>query len=95
MKLLCSVFKSAKLDAMYLYVDKIQGLSRVPQELLESFGKPIHALTFILKPGRRLAKEDADKVLGNIQNRGYHLQLPPGRAEPAAMLKAAIPVKNS
>lgn len=95
MKLLCSVFKSAKVDAMYLYVDKQQGLARVPQELLESFGKPIHALTFILSSGRRLAKEDADKVLRNIQKRGYHLQYPPGRADPVAMLKAAIPVKNS
>ncbi len=91
MKMLCSVFKSKRIDAMYLYVDKEQGLSRVPQELLESFGEPIHALTFILEPGRRMAKEDADKVLGNIQNRGYHLQLPPGREDRLKLLQDANP----
>ena len=52
MKVLCSVFKSTRLDAMYLYVDKTQGLSRVPKALLGSFGKPVHTLTFLLQPGR-------------------------------------------
>ena len=83
MKRLCSVFKSDKVDEMFLYVDKNQGFSRVPEALLKSFGKPVHALTFLLEPGRRLAREDADKVLANILSHGYHLQLPPVREDPS------------
>ena len=95
MKVLCSVFKSTRRDAMYLYVDKTQGLSRVPKALLESFGKPVHTLTFLLQPGRKLAVEDADKVMANIRDRGFHLQLPPGREHPQAILQAALAAGNS
>ena len=76
-KLLCAVYKSEKMDYMYLYVHKQEGFGRVPQDLLNTFGKPVHALTFVLEPGRRLAREDADQVLENIRNHGYHLQFPP------------------
>ena len=76
-KLICSVYKSVEMDYMYLYVDKQEGLRRVPEALLNTFGKPVHALTFMLEPGRRLAREDADQVLENIRNHGYHLQFPP------------------
>ncbi len=30
-----------------------------------------------LHPDRHLAREDVNKVIGNLRNIGYHLQMPP------------------
>ena len=75
--ILCDVYRSSKKPNIYLYVEKGEGLSRVPEELLATFGTPEHSLSFKLTADRKLAKEDAAKVMKNIQDQGYHLQLPP------------------
>lgn len=77
MKRICSIYKSPRKRDTYLYVDKAEALSRVPQPLLDAFGPPQHAFDLILHAERKLAREDAVKVLQNIAEQGYHLQLPP------------------
>lgn len=62
---------------MYLYVDKKDGVDRVPEELLARFGKLEHAMTLLLHPERSLARADVGKVLLGIEEQGYFLQLPP------------------
>jgi len=62
---------------MYLYVDKAEGMARVPLELLEQFGRPRAAFVFKLTPERKLALADAGQVLRQIAECGYYLQLPP------------------
>jgi hypothetical protein len=84
MTVVCDVFKSVKHTDMYLYVRKEDGLDRVPAELIEKFGPREKALTFELTPDRKLAREDARKVLANIDEHGYHLQLPPPRYGPGS-----------
>lgn len=79
MKTICDVYKSVGHDEMYLYVKKSDGLERVPAGLLEKFGPHKHALTFVLTSDRRLAKEDPALVLANLEENGFHLQLPPHR----------------
>jgi len=75
--ILCDVYRSSKKPGIYLYVRKDEGLARVPEELMLTFGTPKHALSFKLTAERKLAKEDASKVIENLQEQGYHLQLPP------------------
>ncbi|HJL62255.1 MAG TPA: YcgL domain-containing protein [Pseudomonadales bacterium] len=77
MNTICDVYKSASQPEMYLYVAKGDGLSRIPAELLETFGEPELALTFVLSEGRALAKEDAGLVMRNLTEQGFHLQFPP------------------
>lgn len=74
---LCSVYKSEKVADTYLYVDRSQGMTDVPEQLLEGFGEPIEVLTFKLSEGRNLAQVDAREVIKAIRERGYYLQLPP------------------
>lgn len=76
---LVQVFRSSRREEMYLYVDRAEGLKRVPAELLERFGRAEPAMTLRLEPGRRLARADAAQVLEAIEERGYFLQLPPPR----------------
>jgi uncharacterized protein YcgL (UPF0745 family) len=71
------VYKSVKVADMYLFVDRHEGLDRVPTSLLTRFGKPIEAMRLELTPERRLARSEAPAVLDAIATRGFYLQLPP------------------
>lgn len=61
---------------MYLYVDKAEGTARVPEALLELFGKPVPALLLLLDEQKPLARADARKVLVAIAEQGFYLQMP-------------------
>lgn len=72
-----SIFKSSKKDEMYLYVEKAQQLTQVPEALMAIFGSAIHVMDMPLKEGRELARVDTVKVLADIAEKGYFLQMPP------------------
>jgi len=73
-----SVFKSPVKDEMYLYVDKREQLERVPEPLLEMFGRPVHVMDMPLKAERKLARvDDTQKLLDELESKGYYLQIPP------------------
>lgn len=77
MKTVCDVYRSQREEEMYLYVDKSEGLQRVPEKLLELFGEPKHLMTMLLTPEKKLARAESGKVLGEIRERGFYLQMPP------------------
>ena len=76
-----TVFRSRRIADMYLYVDKVEGLARVPTELKRRFGAPEKAMELDLEPGRRLARADSAAVLQAIEDAGFYLQLPPQPSE--------------
>ena len=77
MKRLIEVFRSAREAGCYLYVDKKEGMLRVPSALLERFGNPETAMTLMLEPTRKLASANAVTILDNIRDQGFYLQMPP------------------
>ena len=79
MKLICQVFKSSKKAEMYLYVDKKVGVERVPEALMEVFGQPEHAMVLLITPTKKLARVDTEKLLSEISEKGYYLQMPPAK----------------
>jgi uncharacterized protein YcgL (UPF0745 family) len=76
---LCAIYKSAKKDEMYLYVDKKDELKRVPEALLGIFGMAIPVTTMLIDTDRKLARADARQVLADIESRGFYLQMPAPR----------------
>lgn len=76
-KRLVEIFRSAREEGLYLYVDKREGMARVPAALLERFGKTESAMLLMLEPGRSLARANAATVLAAIREQGFYLQLPP------------------
>lgn len=80
-RVLCEIFKSPRKDEMYLYVDKRQGLSDVPELLLERFGKPRAVMTMLLTPDKSLARAKAADVIAAIEDKGFYLQMPPAKDE--------------
>lgn len=77
----CSVYKSLRKSGMYIYVDREEGLSCIPEELLGIIGKTAHVLDLELTMERRLATENTERVLASIERQGFHLQMPPGEDE--------------
>ncbi|CAM3555226.1 MULTISPECIES: YcgL domain-containing protein [Halomonas] len=76
-KLICDVFKSSRKDEMYLYVDKRQGMTQVPELLMETFGKPLPVFTMLLTADKKLSRVSAADVVEGIKDKGYYLQMPP------------------
>ena len=76
-KLLCDIYKSKKNEELYLYVAKSEGFARVPEQLLAKINcdKPIMGLA--LSPQKKLSRADVVKVMADIEDKGYYLQMPP------------------
>lgn len=72
----CAIYKSRKKQDTYLYLAAKNDFSRVPEPLLQLIGQPVHVLDLELSPDRKLAQENAAEVLRNLQERGWHLQMP-------------------
>jgi len=97
MKKICSIYKSPRKNEMYLYVLKADALSRVPEALLAVFGTPQLCFDLILTPEKKLAREEIQQVLENLDKQGYHLQMPPPEEEyiqhlPEELLRRNDPV---
>lgn len=74
---LVKVYKTKRKADMYLYVDFAEDLGRVPESLLEQFGRPELALSLSLTVEKKLARAEARAVLEAIAENGYFLQMPP------------------
>ncbi|MFO1424889.1 MAG: YcgL domain-containing protein [Candidatus Competibacteraceae bacterium] len=72
----CAIYKSRKKQDTYLYLSTKDDFSHVPEPLLKLIGEPVHVMDLDLSPERKLAQEDAAEVLRNLQERGWHLQMP-------------------
>jgi len=80
--IICSIYKSARKDEMYLYLDKRDQLTRVPEPLLEMFGKPHHVMDMPLTKDRKLARiDDTEKLISDLKEKGYYLQMPPPKED--------------
>ena len=74
---LCQIYRSTRQNEMYLYVNALEGLSKVPQALLEKFGEPEPAMSLVLNPERKLVRADVTRVIEALGESGYYLQMPP------------------
>lgn len=76
-RLPCWIYKSPRKNEMYLYLAKEDGFDELPEALMSRFGKPEFVMELELHEGRPLAREDVTKVMANLRERGFHLQMPP------------------
>ena len=76
-KCIVDVFKGKKKVDAYLYVEKGQSFDELPELLIQSMGELSHVMTFVLTEERKLARADAKKVLSELRENKFYLQLPP------------------
>ena len=73
----CSIFRSSLKDFTYIYLRTGYDYDDLPDSLREIFGKPGLVMNLELTPERKLAYADVTQVMNNLEEFGYHLQLPP------------------
>ena len=73
----CSVFRSSLKDFTYIYLRTGHDYDDLPGSLREVFGKPGLVMNLELTPERKLAYADITQVMKNLEEQGFHLQLPP------------------
>ena len=71
------VYKSLKRADTYVYLAGRDDFARLPEPLRTQLGRLQFVLEVALTPERKLAREDAAVVRGNLAMRGFHLQFPP------------------
>jgi uncharacterized protein YcgL (UPF0745 family) len=75
--MLCVIYRSPKRDQTYLYVEKKDDFSRIPEELMKSFGEPQFSMMLNLAGRKKLASADIEKVKQALKDDGFYLQFPP------------------
>ena len=73
----CSVIRSSLRDYTYIYLRDGYEFDDLPDTLRQVFGAPQLVMNLELTPDRKLAYEDIELVMRNLDEQGYHLQLPP------------------
>ena len=72
------IYKSSRKAELYLYIAQKDDFSNVPQALYDSMGKePVFVMEIELTPERKLARENVNTVIKNLETKGFHLQIPP------------------
>lgn len=73
----CLIYRSATRAYTYLYVHADVAWEDLPETLAAQFRDAEQVMQLTLTPDRRLAKENAERIIANLKDQGYHLQLPP------------------
>ncbi len=64
--MICAIYRSAKKEGMYLYIEKREQFDAVPDELLHTFGKPQFSMLFNLNGDKQLKTAPNQKVMEAI-----------------------------
>ena len=72
----CYIYRSSIKEGLYVYLADEDGLSKLPEPVLKQLGTPEFSMTLDLLPERKLIQEDTAVVLGNLENQGFHVQMP-------------------
>ena len=70
------IYRCSRKPDMYIYLAEEDDFSNVPREIFNSLGIIEFAMELEISSDRKLAKEDPVKVMGNLKENGFHLQLP-------------------
>ena len=72
----CYIYRCSGKNDMYIYLKDQHDFSVVPKHILKSLGETEFTLEIEITAERKLAKEDATTVIKNLNEHGFHLQLP-------------------
>ena len=92
--MLCAIYKSTRKAQTYLFVNKRDDFSSVPEALMKTFGTPNLVTLINLDTKDKLAMADLEKVKSNLNEQGFYLQLPPPQEDLLKEHKAAMLAKK-
>jgi len=74
--MICYIYRCSRKPDMYIYLAEEDNFSNVPKEIFNSLGIISFAMELEINPDRKLARENPEKVMENLNENGFHLQLP-------------------
>lgn len=72
----CYIYRCSGKNDMYIYLKDQDDFSVVPDHIKKSLGETEFTLEVEITADRKLAKENPETVLKNLDEHGFHLQLP-------------------
>lgn len=78
----CAIYKGNRKPDTYLYIEREDDFSRVPDSLLLLLGQLELVMTLDLHPDRALAQADPEQVREQLESQGFYLQMPPEKEQP-------------
>ncbi|ATC97177.1 YcgL domain-containing protein [Pseudoalteromonas tunicata] len=75
--MLAAVYKSSKKADTYLYVERRDDFSSIPEPLMATFGKPQFVMLINMRDRKVLGGADIEKVRNQLAQQGFYLQIPP------------------
>ncbi len=73
----CTILKGSREPELYVYVPFAKAETNIPGELRSRLGKIKEVMSLEITPDKNLARVDPAKVLNEIREQGYFVQLPP------------------
>jgi uncharacterized protein YcgL (UPF0745 family) len=73
----CVIYRCERKQDTYLYIEREDDFSGVPDALLKLLGRLEQVMILELTEDRRLAQADPQQVRLSLQQQGYYLQMPP------------------
>ncbi len=74
---------------MYIYLAEEDVFDNVPKEIFNSLGIVEFCMELVITPDKKLAREDTKTVLNNLEQHGFHLQLPTNESIETIMTRIA------
>ena len=85
----CYIYRCSRKQDMYIYLADRDDFSRVPAEIIRALGITELTMELDLTPDIKLASEDVSTVMRNLEEKGFHLQLPGDTSVEAIMSQIA------
>lgn len=85
----CYIYRCSRKPDLYIYLAEKDDFSSVPAEIMRSLGITELSMEIELKADTKLAREDVTRVMKNLDEKGFHLQLPGDTPVEAIMARLA------
>ena len=85
----CFIYRCSLKPDMYIYLAEEDVFDNVPKEIFNSLGIVAFSMELEITPETRLAREDIETVLKNLEEHGFHLQLPGDESVDTIMARIA------
>ena len=72
----CFIYRSLKKKGLYVYLPEKGDFSAIPDNIKKSLGDLEFSFDLEIHKDRKMARENPTDVINNINNNGFHLQMP-------------------
>ena len=85
----CYIYRCSAKNDMYIYLRDQDDFSVVPKHIMKSLGDTEFTMEIEMTSDRKLAKENPETVMSNLDEHGFHLQLPSDKSMEEVMTEIA------